>query len=190
MPARKPERLNRGKAKPIASRQAEPEGNTPKERTLKGKTPGKFSWEASGDAPEKPKLMGTKTGLHTGRKAKARGGQDPASLEIVILLQSSSTLFLIPKLRGDGYLKTPYGHHLDDGLSRLETEIGEDIFGLDGHLEIHTGHVHFKNGSMAQGVPVVIERFIKPIAAYYGMKWRIARPDEFWTLHPIVQGKF
>jgi len=44
---------------------------------------------------------------------------------------------LIPKKRGQGFVKVPYGHHVDPGLEDVRTQLGEvDIFGLDGHLEI------------------------------------------------------
>ncbi len=50
---------------------------------------------------------------------------------------SSSIYVLVPKKRGTGYLKQPYGHRsnaaLDDAINRVKDC---DVFGLDGYLEI------------------------------------------------------
>jgi hypothetical protein len=53
---------------------------------------------------------------------------------------SLSTLeVLVPKKRGEGFLAQPLGHHFNKSLCLIETKLGCDICGLEGHLEIQCG---------------------------------------------------
>lgn len=60
---------------------------------------------------------------------------EPPARELLALIQDPNLYVLVPKRRGRGFLKTPLGHHAT-ALGQLETKIGADIVGLDGHLAI------------------------------------------------------
>lgn len=49
---------------------------------------------------------------------------------------------LIPKRRGEGYLKVPYSHHAVPALSDIEHREGVDMDGLDGYLSLDYRYVH------------------------------------------------
>lgn len=86
---------------------------------------------------------------------------------------------LVPKKRGTGYLKTPFYHQPTD-LSEVEAEIGYDLWGLDGSLDVQLGGRYRGKATEEQ-----IERVMPPICAYYGMDYRVVSDDEFWQNHPI-----
>lgn len=46
---------------------------------------------------------------------------------------------LIPKLRGNGFLKVPVGHHSQTGISIIENTLRCDIYGLDGYVCVDCG---------------------------------------------------
>ncbi|ARK07519.1 hypothetical protein LAV_00144 [Sphingobium phage Lacusarx] len=84
---------------------------------------------------------------------------------------------LVPKRRGVGFLKSPLGHH-NGPLHSISYDIGFDIYGLDGSLDIQTGSLYRFD------IPELLARIIPPIAAHYQMEWEQIG-DEFWDLHPI-----
>lgn len=43
---------------------------------------------------------------------------------------------LIPKIRGDGYLRVPVGHHFNSEIQAIESDFSTNICGLDGYLEL------------------------------------------------------
>jgi hypothetical protein len=85
---------------------------------------------------------------------------------------------LVPKLRGTGYLKVPFGHHQNSALSEVGYEIGYDLFGLDGSLDVQTGFLFGKRDE-------IVARIMPVIAAHYGMTWRLVDGDEYRDRHPI-----
>lgn len=49
-----------------------------------------------------------------------------------------SLFILIPKQRGDGWLKCPLGHHWDADIAEMSEVIGSDCeAGMDGYLEFY-----------------------------------------------------
>lgn len=94
--------------------------------------------------------------------------------EILIHPLSLSVSCLIPKKRGTGFLRTPWGHHQDQNLADIAIELGCDIYGLDGSLDIQTGYGGSKR----------IEEIGQLLSLHYGFPWRVARHDEFFDKHP------
>ena len=85
---------------------------------------------------------------------------------------------LVPKRRGEGYLVVPFGHHVS-GLSAVEAEVGFDIYGLDGSLDIQTGY-YGRTPS-----PELLEGIMKPLCRHYDMDYRMVDGVEYWEKHPI-----
>lgn len=85
---------------------------------------------------------------------------------------------LVPKRRGEGFLKSPLGHH-HDRVSQIAHEIELDIYGLDGALEVQTGSLHGKD------TEALLERIMPPLCQHYQMDFRVIARAEFWKLHPL-----
>jgi len=103
--------------------------------------------------------------------------------ELLFLWDSHFLNVLIPKTRGDGYLKVPAGHHINERISHFEDFIECDVFGLDGMLSIDCGsaiatypetRLLFENKAMPE------------LSRVYGFPWREASHKEFWS---IVENK-
>lgn len=99
----------------------------------------------------------------------------PAGMQCVMIL--------VPKRRGEGFLAAPFGHHNNPALSNVAYEIGYDLFGLEGHLEVDTGSL-YREADKAGGMDKFLERIMTPISLHYGMPWRQVG-EEFWDLHPV-----
>ena len=101
--------------------------------------------------------------------------------EILWMYQNRSIVALIPKRRGDGYLRKPYGHHRISGLEDIRNEIGMvDLFGLEGHLEICVDKADYEDANFKFGNKVVSH-----FSDYYGFPCRRVEHNEFWANHPI-----
>lgn len=94
--------------------------------------------------------------------------------EILVYVQDTAVMALIPKKRGEGFLKVPAGHHATTFISDLEDAVGCDVFGLDGHLEMQ----------VRWATPAFVERVKKALASAYGLPVREVGV-EFWEKHPI-----
>lgn len=89
---------------------------------------------------------------------------------------------LVPRERGTGFLKVPYGHHHDPRFREVDLAVGCDIFGLDGALEFQCGPRVYNSTSERQAF---LDRLATPLEALYGLSLRIIDPSEYWELHPI-----
>lgn len=69
-----------------------------------------------------------------------------------------SVMFLIPKKRGEGFLRQPVAHHSND-LSRFITNLGYDCDGLDGYLNVCTGSTYGKENE--------VKELVNEIAGFY-----------------------
>jgi len=96
--------------------------------------------------------------------------------EILIYVMSQHVACLIPKQRGGGFLRTPLGHHHNEGLSRISTELGFDISGLDGSLDVQTGY----------GGDDYVAAIGAAISEHYKKPWRLICREEFYLKHPIA----
>lgn len=85
---------------------------------------------------------------------------------------------LIPKKRGEGFLRVPLGHH-NCPLSELERDIGIDIYGTQGSLTVMTGYIH------EDQYPELTERVILPISQLLEYPFRIVGKDEYFKHHPL-----
>lgn len=90
---------------------------------------------------------------------------------------------LIPKRRGIGYLRVPYGHHHDPALDAIGELVGVDVLGLDGALLFECG------GAVFNAAPSVRDAFaakvVPALERHYGLSAREVSPGEFWQFHPL-----
>lgn len=104
--------------------------------------------------------------------------QEPAKKELLYIFRERSIHILVPKKRGEGFLRTPIGHHRSP-LSDLSYKIGFDMFGLDAEIFVDTGYV------WEDKKPQLVERVLKPISELLGFPYREISHTEFHDLHPI-----
>lgn len=94
-----------------------------------------------------------------------------------------STTFevLVPKKVGSGFVKVPFGHHDNPGLTRIAFAT-YDIFGLDGSLS-------FQCGSRVcgdEGLRKAFEAKVLPmLQSHYGWSTREVDQQEYWALNPV-----
>lgn len=88
-------------------------------------------------------------------------------------------LALIPKLRGEGFLKVPIGHHASAKIQALEDAAKGDVYGLDGHVEIETSA---QTGDILADFSIALEKA-------FGFPAREVGKTEFWEKHPIRSDK-
>lgn len=92
---------------------------------------------------------------------------------------------LVPKRRGVGFLKVPYGHHVDAGLLDIETIAGCDIYGLDGALDFQCPGSVYHGGNSAR---IEFASIVMPeLERHYGCTSREIRPAEFFALNPYAR---
>lgn len=83
---------------------------------------------------------------------------------------------LIPKRRGTGYLKVPYGHHAVKGLSDIESSELVDMDGLDGYLTLEYRYVH------PDEQQALVDRVMPKLAKHFKFTtWRESAID-FWKV--------
>lgn len=99
--------------------------------------------------------------------------------ELLVYVRGDATqiMILVPRKRGEGFAKMPFGHH-STALSQIESEIGYDIFGLDGSLNIQTGYFRLDKKKE------LLALIMPPLCKHYGIGYREVG-EEFWDLHPI-----
>jgi hypothetical protein len=114
----------------------------------------------------------------TGRSAPAT----PAPRELLYAWVADCLAVLVPKQRGSGYLRMPYGNHAIAGLDAVATAIGCDVFGLDGALEIQCGGAVYHGGAEARRA--FAEAAIPLLQRHYAMAAREINTVEYWLLHP------
>jgi hypothetical protein len=91
---------------------------------------------------------------------------------------------LVPKKRGEGYLKQPYGHHHNEALTEIGNSVGCDLCGLDGSLEFDgpdTSRLYHGN---AEAKAAFVARVIPRLEAYYQMPSREVDERTFLGCHP------
>jgi hypothetical protein len=89
---------------------------------------------------------------------------------------------LVPKKKGEGYLKVPYGHHYIDELTAIADKMRSDVWGLDGALDFHVRGALFHGPESGR---VAFSEAIMPLLErYYGFPSREIVVAEFWQLNP------
>lgn len=73
---------------------------------------------------------------------------------------------LVPKKRGSGFLKSPYGHHIDPGLDDVRAYKMDniDMFGLDGSLELCVDTCYYEDPDHAYAT-----RLMTALSEHYKM---------------------
>lgn len=112
-------------------------------------------------------------------------GQTTAhDLQLLFCWVASSFHVLVPKKRGGGFLKVPYGHHDDQGLNAIASVANCDVFGLDGSLEFScTGAIYHGPQQMRDQFSAAV---VPLLEKHYGMTAREITSHEFWSLHPLA----
>lgn len=114
------------------------------------------------------------------KTTSAKAGESPKLLYCWVF---ECFAVLVPKQRGYGYLRIPYGHHNNKSLNAIGDLVACDIFGLDGHLEFQCSGAIFHGP--AKGRADFADRVVAALEKYYGMTAREITEPEFWRLHPI-----
>lgn len=89
---------------------------------------------------------------------------------------------LIPKIRGDGFLKVPLGHHENFALREISEAAGCDIFGLDGSLDFQVDGAIYHGGHEARAE--FASRVLPALEAHYGVSAREISRGDFYRLNP------
>lgn len=95
----------------------------------------------------------------------------------VYIWNGSGLNVLIPKKRGTGYLRQPYGHHSIAELNEVAYDENCDLSGLDGCLTLEYGMTtdHQKRAE-------IVARVMPRLAEHYAFaSWR-EDPKTFWSV--------
>jgi hypothetical protein len=110
--------------------------------------------------------------------------EKPRNRELLYCWVAGGFAVLVPKMRGDGFLKVPYGHHVDAGLDRIGDKVQCDVTGLDGALDFRC------SGSIYHGGTMMRKEFsdvvVPALASHYSTSAREITEQEFWRLHPVA----
>ena len=106
-----------------------------------------------------------------------------APRELIACWAINGFCVLVPKMRGRGFLRVPFGHHEDPALSKIADLAQCDIFGLDGHLEFQTPPKLFHGGDAAR--QAFADKALQALSNHYGVPARLVGSAEFWRLHPL-----
>ena len=97
--------------------------------------------------------------------------------EILLTRLARTYAALIPKKRGQGFLRVPVGHHAEDRIYELEVDIHGNAFGLDGHVDLESPLFwKYEEGD---------KKVSKALTKCFGLPVRIVDTDFFWGKHPI-----
>ena len=94
---------------------------------------------------------------------------------------------LVTKRRGKGFLKTPYGHHANEGLDEIEAAAHCNLFGLDGALRFDCDRIFFGGDEKRKNF---LETIVPMLEAHYGYKAIEIGELEFWELNPRRRNEF
>lgn len=84
---------------------------------------------------------------------------------------------LVPKSRGNGFLKVPLGHHACPLSDFILHNLDYDVYGLYGMLSVQTGFIgKDKHKALEDSV-------VKPLAEYYNYPYQLISHEEFWAKH-------
>lgn len=91
---------------------------------------------------------------------------------------------LVPKKRGTGFLKVPYGHHHITELTEIANSVNSDVCGLDGCLEFAcSGSIY--HGSTEDRLKYS-RKIIPQLESYYGCQATEVNQAEYWMNHPLA----
>ena len=91
--------------------------------------------------------------------------------KLYFTFQADGLLVLVPKKRGNGFLKTPYGHHtiqaLDDILDQA-TLLAKNLYGLDGYLYFQVKTYSGDEEKIAPILMPLLETYYGFVSEYVG----------------------
>lgn len=90
---------------------------------------------------------------------------------------------LVPKKKGSGYLKSPYGHHYIEELTAIADKMRCDVWGLDGALDFRVSSALFYGKENERRE--FAGKLMPMLEHYYGLPSREIGGAEFWRLNPI-----
>lgn len=92
---------------------------------------------------------------------------------------------LVPKKRGNGFLRVPYGHHNDVNINAIGDAVGVDIIGLDGALDFECGdNVYYGDNNVRKSFEDIV---IPMLERHYGFKACEVTESEYWANHPMME---
>lgn len=119
---------------------------------------------------------------HTQRKSiKEKAQNSVPEQQLLYHWLGRELLVLVPKKRGSGYLRVPYGHHIDVLLDDIAYKVKCDFIGLDGHLECVPSDSTYTGPNRQAKFQSVL---IPLLEAHYVKTSREVTATEFWQLHP------
>ena len=90
--------------------------------------------------------------------------------EAIYMWDRGGLNILIPKRRGTGYLKVPFGHHAVSGLNDIECAVSADFDGLEGYLSVE--YIHRPHG-YSKSEEEAVALIMPMLAKHYGFTtWR------------------
>lgn len=101
--------------------------------------------------------------------------------ELLWLHIDTNIWVLVPKKRGIGYLKTPYGHHANADFEKVRRDKMDniDVFGLDGYLELCIDRI---SGNFKEKDEQYAAKLMNALSDYYQMPNREASRSEFFGI--------
>ncbi len=100
-------------------------------------------------------------------------------MKALYLWNGSGLNVLVPKKRGKGYLKVPFGHHPVPALSDIEVSESVDMDGLDGMLTLQYGYTYPDSKRQA-----IVDRVMPRLAEVFKFKeWEEVSNDAFFDTH-------
>lgn len=100
--------------------------------------------------------------------------------ELLYCWEARRLYVLVPKKRAAGFLRAPYGHHFDKGLSEVERAARCNLFGLDGALEFECpGSVYF-GGEQARAP--FRDTVMPMLEHHYQLRSREIGSNELWAI--------
>lgn len=112
---------------------------------------------------------------------------DKAMHALLYCWVSNGFSVLVPKRRGTGYLKVPYGHHHNDALTAIANEVGCDVIGLDGELAFESREVKtLYHNRVSDDRAAFVAKIMPMLEKHYQMDSREVDADTFWESHPLT----
>ena len=99
-----------------------------------------------------------------------------------LLYSWSAAMFrvLVPKQRGEGFLRVPYGHHPKPELDRIAAVARCDVFGLDGALDFEVPGAIYHGGKTERDA--FVAKIVPLLEAHYGVPAREISSEEQFDL--------
>lgn len=91
---------------------------------------------------------------------------------------------LVPKRRGEGFIRAPYWQKYVAALSAIEAAAGCDIYGLDGALSFQCSGDVYHGGDDARNK--FVAKVVPLLEAHYQLKAIEIHEADYWNLNPVA----